>query len=92
MRLQHKTNKTSPINNGGAVDDAVDNSDPDQVFIGEKDLAAMFPGTKPKRWERARLEGWGPPYIRIGRTPLYRLADVLSWAESRKFTSTSGET
>jgi hypothetical protein len=27
--------------------------------------------------------GGGPPYRRFGRVPLYRLGDLISWAEAR---------
>jgi len=33
------------------------------------------------RLERARK---GPPVVRLGRTPLYKLSDVEAWLESQK--------
>ena len=38
---------------------------------------------------KSRLEGNGPPFLKIGRRVLYHLQDVISWLETRKFNSTS---
>jgi predicted DNA-binding transcriptional regulator AlpA len=33
------------------------------------------------RWRR---EGSGPPYIRVGKSPRYKWADVLAWLERQR--------
>lgn len=38
--------------------------------------------------ERARWEGTGPAFIKIGRSVKYRRADVDEWIELQKRTST----
>jgi hypothetical protein len=44
----------------------------------------------PEVW---RATGAGPPYMRAGgRRVLYRWADVLTWLNDRRFTSTAEET
>ena len=43
-----------------------------------------------KSWlNKARLEGNGPPFLKIGRRVLYDPQDVIIWLETRKFNSTS---
>lgn len=45
---------------------------------------------KSEAWaERARLEGTGPPYIKIGRSVRYRASDVEDWLEANLRRSTS---
>ncbi|MHB1529370.1 MAG: helix-turn-helix transcriptional regulator [Acidiferrobacteraceae bacterium] len=39
--------------------------------------------------ERARWSGTGPCFIKVGRKPFYRLADVEEWLQSQTRTSTS---
>jgi hypothetical protein len=34
-----------------------------------------------KRW---RAQGLGPPYTRIGRTPVYRVESVRAWVQSHE--------
>lgn len=41
--------------------------------------------------ERARLEGNGPPFVKLGRHVRYRAEDVLQWVNARLRTSTSNE-
>ena len=49
--------------------------------IPEKAVAELIPcpTSRLKRW---RTEGKGPTCYRPGKTPWYRLADVLDWIES----------
>ena len=43
-----------------------------------------------KSWlNKARLEGNGPPFLKIGRRVLYDPQDVIIWLETCKFNSTS---
>lgn len=45
---------------------------------------------KSEAWaERARLEGSGPPFIKIGRAVRYSAADVLGWLSENQRTSTA---
>lgn len=39
--------------------------------------------------ERGRLEGYGPPYYRIGRSIRYALSDVHAWMNANRWHSTS---
>jgi predicted DNA-binding transcriptional regulator AlpA len=42
-------------------------------------------------WQKARLTGDGPPFIRIGRLVRYRASDVEAWLAARpSHRSTSG--
>lgn len=40
--------------------------------------------------DRARLEGTGPPYFKIGRTIRYSKQAALDWLKSNERTSTGG--
>jgi len=50
-------------------------------------------GGKPKPATLAmwRTRGFGPKFIRVGRTPLYRGADVNKWLVSRTVSHTKGK-
>ena len=39
--------------------------------------------------ERQRLDGSGPPFVKIGRRVLYKLSDLEEWEAKRTFRSTS---
>jgi hypothetical protein len=60
--------------------------DPDTLLrrraTAEALTAKGFPTTEKTLATRA-TRGGGPPYRSFGRTPLYRWADALAWAESR---------
>ncbi|MFW5453531.1 helix-turn-helix transcriptional regulator [Thioalkalivibrio sulfidiphilus] len=44
---------------------------------------------KSKAWlDRSRLEGNGPPYVKIGRTVRYRADDVAAWLNGNVRAST----
>lgn len=46
--------------------------------------------TPQSRWQKARLTGEGPPFIKIGHLVRYRRADVRAWLASQpRVTSTS---
>jgi predicted DNA-binding transcriptional regulator AlpA len=54
--------------------------------------AATYTGLTSSTLEKARLAGWGPPFIRLGaRAVGYLVEDLDSWLESRKRSSTSDE-
>ena len=57
-------------------------------YLRSPDLVAYLRIGKstPSKW---RLTGFGPPYIKAGRTILYRKRDVDEWAASRLQRSTS---
>ena len=45
---------------------------------------------KSEAWaERARIEGTGPRFVKIGRTVRYRLSDIQEWIDSNSRRSTS---
>lgn len=51
--------------------------DPERLF-DTNEAAEIY--RKSKQWfERHRWAGTGPKYIKIGRTPYYRAADLLEW-------------
>ena len=39
--------------------------------------------------ERHRIDGDGPPYVKIGRRVGYLRADVMAWLAQRQFQSTA---
>ncbi len=43
---------------------------------------------RPAKW---RLTGYGPPYVKAGKTVLYRRRDVDQWAANKLRKSTSDE-
>lgn len=51
--------------------------DNDELLTTE-DLAAMTK-TPLSRWNKARLTGDGPPFIKLGHLVRYRKSDVLAW-------------
>ena len=57
-------------------------------YLRSPDLVAYLHIGKstPAKW---RLTGFGPPYIKAGRTVLYRKRDVDDWAASLLRSSTS---
>ena len=60
-----------------------DMSTPKVTLLSVDDLADRWQQTKPTVYAmRYRREG--PPGIRIGRTPRFRLADVEAWEEARR--------
>jgi predicted DNA-binding transcriptional regulator AlpA len=56
---------------------------------GTKDLA-RFTGGAESTWEKKRLTGDGPPYLKIGRHVRYRPSDVEAWLAKQVRQSTSG--
>ena len=52
-------------------------------LLTQEQLAALL--DKSIAWcERSRYDGSGPAFVKIGRTPKYRRADVVAWIEGRK--------
>lgn len=60
---------------------------PDDL-LNEDEMVPWF--RRSKQWfQKKRMKGGGPPYIKMGRTVLYRRSDALAWLESRIATSTA---
>jgi predicted DNA-binding transcriptional regulator AlpA len=65
--------------------------DPVEILLTDDDLARIT-GRARSCWQKDRLTGGGPRFIRVGRLVRYRRADVEEWLDSRTVTSTSAET
>jgi|Cruoilmetagenom7_1024161.scaffolds.fasta_scaffold73426_2 predicted DNA-binding transcriptional regulator AlpA len=61
------------------------------VLLTQKDVAECL-GKSVKWCERARIEGTGPKYLKLGRNVRYRAEDVVQWMNDRVFESTSAAT
>lgn len=55
----------------------------------ETELAAPYIKHAPSTMHRWRVEGSGPPYIKLGRKVFYRRADLDSFLDSHVVRSTS---
>jgi hypothetical protein len=53
------------------------------------DAAAAILSISTQRLARMRLEGGGPPYVKIGRSILYRREDLEAWLAAHIRHSTS---
>lgn len=54
--------------------------------------AAKFLGMSPRSLEGMRVDGSGPPFVKISdRCIRYRLSDIESWLASKVQTRTDGE-
>lgn len=51
--------------------------------------AAEYITLAPGTLERLRVQGSGPPYLKLGRSVRYRRTDLDQWMESRLTSSTS---
>lgn len=51
--------------------------------------AAAYCGSSKSTFEKYRLTGEGPAYSKIGRVVVYNKADLETWLNSKKHTSTS---
>lgn len=60
-------------------------------LIWDQRLLAKYLGKSVAWCERARWEGTGPCYIKLGRHVRYRVEDVLSWMDQNVHTCTSME-
>lgn len=54
---------------------------PDLCFLNPRELASRWHVSE-KTLERWRAEGYGPSYVKLGRSVRYRLDDV--WAHERR--------
>ncbi len=64
--------------------------DPNLDLLTEDDTAEVL-HKSPKSLERWRAEGGGPPFVRVGKTPLYPRAALAAWLEGQSAASTSEE-
>ena len=51
--------------------------------------AAEYLGLAPSTLAKARLNGSGPPYLKLGRRVRYRVSDVMRWQADKVVSSTS---
>ena len=58
------------------------------LLLSTKELA-IFLKISPRSVEGWRLHGGGPCYSKVGRLVRYRIGDVRTWLEERKFENTS---
>lgn len=63
---------------------------PDEALFRQPVLVAIT-GLSAAFFERARWEGFGPKYIKLGRAVRYKKADVLAWIEKRPVVSSTTE-
>ena len=57
-------------------------------LINQAELAKLL--DKSEAWtERSRWDGSGPPFVKIGKSVMYRVTDVEEWLAGRTRTSTS---
>ena len=59
-----------------------------EVLLTDDDLERIT-GRAKSCWQKDRMAGTGPKFIRVGRLIRYRRADVEEWLNSRTVTSTS---
>ncbi len=60
------------------------------LYMSTREVAA-FLGLSPRTLDRYRVTGDGPPFHRFGNRVRYTRADVVAWAEARRFLSTSDD-
>jgi len=54
-------------------------------YLGEREVAKLL-GLSVQTLRNRRFLGHPPPYVKLGRSVRYLLADVLAWAETNKVT------
>ena len=64
---------------------------PMEPLLSTRGLAEMT-GQREQTWRVRRMNGDGPPFVRIGKRAFYRPEDVRRWLEERRFQSTAEET
>lgn len=62
----------------------------DEELLTTDELAAETK-TPPSRWNKARLTGDGPPFLKIGHLVRYRRGDVRAWLNSQPRVSSTSE-
>lgn len=57
-------------------------------FLNQVDLSRRW-GIAPRTLEQWRWKGEGPPFIKIGHTVRYRIADIETYEQTHFFQNTS---
>jgi predicted DNA-binding transcriptional regulator AlpA len=57
--------------------------------IFDTQTLANITGQSESRFEKLRLRGGGPAYLKLGKSVRYRRADVLQWLNAQVARSTS---
>jgi predicted DNA-binding transcriptional regulator AlpA len=57
-------------------------------FVDTRELAQVT-GISKSTWDKRRLTGNSPPYIKVGRSVRYHLQTAISWMKNRSRHSTS---
>jgi hypothetical protein len=65
------------------------NRPPKTALYGDTKTAAALIGIGKSTLEKTRLDGSGPPFVKIGRLVRYHLPTCLEWAAARSHQSTS---
>jgi hypothetical protein len=60
----------------------------DDAYLDTPQLTQVVPSGQ-STWEKRRVDGSGPPFVKCGGRVLYRWGDVKTWLEARKRRSTS---
>ena len=63
---------------------------PDEALFPQTALVAIT-GMSNAHFERARWEGGGPKFLKLGRLVRYRKADVVAWINRRQPVSSTSE-
>ena len=58
-------------------------------YVRQEPMCEYVGGLSESKAEKMRLDGSGPPFIKVGNVVLYDLNDVDAWLEQRKRRSTS---
>lgn len=64
-----------------------DNQIQDRIFRTAD--AAAYCGLSKSTFDKYRLTGQGPAFLKLGRAVAYRVSDLDEWLESNRFKSTS---
>jgi len=78
---RHRGGKVSPAAMTSAAAPDVVPQDLDERLWDDHELAFVLKRSR-SRIQKDRLEGRGPPFIRVGRLIRYRAADVRVWLKS----------
>jgi predicted DNA-binding transcriptional regulator AlpA len=73
--------------------DEFDNRKGEQIqpLLSDFDLERLT-GRARSSWQKARLTGNGPPFVRLGRLVRYRASDVEAWLASRPSLRSTSDT
>ncbi|WP_345752585.1 helix-turn-helix transcriptional regulator [Microbacterium rhizophilus] len=66
----------------------VRSEDPEHTFLTPQELADLLPGVPLSRLGSWRRTGDGPPYVKFGRTVVYKLSDIEAWMAAQTHRST----